>query len=73
MQTHLGSIIETVINLVIGIIVSLIINAMIMPAVGCTISHAENLMMVAIFTVTSLIRSYSLRRLFNWIAFRFKV
>ena len=72
MQTRLGSLTETISNLVIGFFVSMVVNGLLLPYMGHHVTIRENLIIVLVFTVVSVIRSYSLRRFFNWIAIRFR-
>lgn len=67
MQSKLGSLIEVALNTLIGFCISLVANAAILPMFG----HGHptllnNLGMTAAFTALSLVRSYVLRRWFNY-------
>ena len=68
MQTRKGSAIETATNIVLGFLISLAINGWILPLLGYHVTAAENLLIVCVFTVASMIRSYALRRWFNWLS-----
>ena len=72
MQTRVGSLTETSTNLVVGFVLSMVVNSTLLTALGHEVSTKDNLVIVSVFTVISVIRSYSLRRLFNWIAIRFR-
>ena len=65
MQTRLSSLIEAVINVVIGFVISLAITAVVLPAYGHHVTWSENLQITLIFTFTSILRSYFVRRYFN--------
>lgn len=65
MQTRLSSFIEAVINVGIGFLVSLVLTAVVMPAYGHHVTWSENLQITGIFTVSSILRSYAVRRWFN--------
>ncbi len=65
MQTRWHSFIESWANVVAGIIISYVANLFIFPFLGYEISTEQNIKLVAIYTVISLVRSYVLRRLFN--------
>lgn len=66
MQSRLDSLMESLTNIVIGLIISTIANQLILPAIlGITITFGENVLIGAIFTAISLVRSYSIRRAFN--------
>lgn len=67
-QSRSSSAAEVAANVVIGFVVSMAITAAIVPAYfDHAITHAENFGMTAVFAAASALRSYSLRRLFNWI------
>jgi hypothetical protein len=65
-QSRSASLTESLANIVIGFVVSMLITAWLLPAYGHHVTVAENAQITAIFTVASLVRSYGLRRLFNW-------
>lgn len=65
-QSRRASLAEACMNMVSGYIVSFIVGQLCYPLFGITVSAQQNLLLVAIFTVTSLIRSYAWRRAFNW-------
>jgi hypothetical protein len=68
MQSRIGSVIETATNIVLGFIISLALNGWVLPLMGYHITMSENLVVVTIFTVVSMIRSYVLRRFFNLVS-----
>ncbi len=57
---------EAVLNTASGMIISFIAASIIYPLYGFHPSVAENISIVTIFTVISVLRSYIWRRLFNW-------
>jgi len=66
MQTKLGSITEVLINIATGFIFSFLIWAfVIQPMWGINLSINDSLAITAIFTVSSIMRSYAWRRFFN--------
>ena len=65
MQSRLFSFIESVSNVVIGFIINVIANLLVLPLFGFYTNLAEASGMGVIFTIISLTRSYTLRRLFN--------
>lgn len=67
MQSKIASLVETLVNIAIGFAVSMVLNFVLLPQVGCTISAEQNIFIVCVFTITSIIRSYLTRRLFNHI------
>ena len=64
-QTKLGSLIEAFINVAIGFAINFVANMLIFPMFGFHISPAANFAMGLIYTVISVIRSYTIRRWFN--------
>lgn len=66
MQSKLASLIEQVMNVGSGFIFSLFIWMFIVtPIYGLEMHFAENLSIVLIFTVASILRGYFWRRVFN--------
>lgn len=66
-QSRRMSLIESVVNVVTGIGVAVLMTATIYPLLGTPIPIETNLIAAIPFTVASMIRSYTLRRLFNWL------
>lgn len=64
-QTRTASLIEAVINVAIGFVVSLALTALVLPAYGHAVTWSQNLQITGIFTISSIARSYVLRRYFN--------
>ena len=64
-QSRKGSLIEAVSNIVIGYIIAVMAQMIIFPVFDVHIPHSQHLLMGLLFTVVSLVRSYTLRRLFN--------
>lgn len=65
-QPKWQSFLESVVNVLIGYTVALLTQLLVFPLFGIHASLQDNLIIGAIFTVVSIIRSYYLRRLFNW-------
>jgi hypothetical protein len=66
MQSRTDSFMEAVTNTAIGLVISTIANYFVIPAVlGVHMTHAQNVALASIFTVISIARSYTLRRVFN--------
>lgn len=66
---------EAVVNIIIGLVISTIANHFLLEvALGFTMSLGVNVLISSVFTVISLVRSYTIRRLFNgksvWSAIR---
>lgn len=70
-QSKLASLVEVITNMVVGFAVSVYAQAVIFPLYGfSTLTITQNVQIVAIFTVISMIRSYLVRRFFNWLTAR---
>lgn len=68
-QSKRSSALEALFNIAVGLAVSMIANRVVFPAYGFHVSLSANVQITAIYTVISLVRSYCLRRFFNWIGF----
>jgi uncharacterized membrane protein required for colicin V production len=64
-QTRLRSFIEAIINVVIGFGINFTANMFIFPLFGFHITPGANFILGMIYTVISVVRSYSVRRWFN--------
>ena len=69
-QSRRDSAIEAMVNILVGFVVSVLITAVLLPGMGHAVTLADNLLMTSVFTVASLLRSYGLRRAFNWMHHR---
>ncbi len=65
MQTRMQSFIESCINVAIGYGVALLSQILVFPLFGIHIPMSSNIAIGAIFTVISIARSYTVRRVFN--------
>lgn len=65
-QSKKHSFIEALINVAVGYGINIIVNFLVFPIFGMHISLKDNLLMGVIYTIISVIRSYWLRRFFNW-------
>lgn len=65
-QSKKGSLLEAFINVAIGYGVAVASQIVIFPLFGVHISVVENMAIGGFFTVVSIVRSYALRRIFNW-------
>lgn len=66
-QTRLGSFIESNVNTFVGFVGSVAIwEWVVAPLWGFNTSFVDNLVIICIFTVWSIIRGYFVRRYFNW-------
>lgn len=58
---------EAWVNVFVGVTVAMVGNWIILPVVlGVPMHIVDNVLITAFFTGVSLVRSYALRRLFNW-------
>ena len=67
MQSRLQSLIESFSNIAIGYGVALIGQIVVFPLFGMQVRLSDNIKIGAIFTVISIARTYTVRRLFNWL------
>lgn len=65
-QSKRGSAFEAFINIAVGLIVSVIANHLVFPLFGFVPSLGQNVAITTIYTGISFVRSYCLRRAFNW-------
>lgn len=65
-QSKIGSLIEAAVNIAIGYAVAIAAQLVVFPWFGIVISLADNMAIGACFTAVSLMRSYAVRRVFNW-------
>lgn len=76
-QSRMDSLMESLVNIIIGLIISTIANFVLLGLIlGYPMSFHNNVLISVVFTVISLVRSYSLRRAFNgrsvWVAIKDK-
>lgn len=69
MQTRRQSLIEVLTGILVGYVIAILANHFILPRFSSTLplSIQANLCVGLIYTILSLVRGYSLRRLFNFI------
>jgi len=67
MQTRFQSFIESLANIAIGYGVALGAQLLVFPLFSINIPMSSNIAIGIIFTLVSLVRSYALRRFFNWL------
>lgn len=68
-QTRTGSFVEAWTNVLVGFVVSVLANLVVLPAFGYAVTSGDAVWIGVVFTGISLVRSYALRRFFNWIRF----
>ena len=66
-QSRLESLIEAAINVALGYMVALGAQLIVFPLFSINIPLSSNIAIGMIFTLVSLVRSYALRRLFNYL------
>jgi hypothetical protein len=64
------SLVESTTNVVVGFLLALSTQVAIFPLFGITVSVGDNLLIGGIFTVVSIVRSFTLRRLFEAVRVR---
>lgn len=65
-QSRIDSFMETLTNTAIGFLVAMIGNALILPWIfGIEVSMGANILTATAYTVISIIRQFTLRRMFN--------
>ena len=69
-QSRRMSLAESVINIAIGLFINLVAQIYVFALFGIYVPLSTNLSIAAIFTVISIVRSYTLRRLFEIIRIR---
>ena len=69
-QKKRHSLAESVLNVAIGFGVALLAQIVVFPMFGMQVSLSDNLAIGAIFTIISIVRSYFVRRLFNFLHVR---
>lgn len=65
MQSRLQSLWEAWVNILIGFSINYAANMIILPLFGFNISAGDNFLLGIIYTLISLVRSYTIRRYFN--------
>jgi hypothetical protein len=66
-QTRLMSLVESVTNVCVGFVLAVLTQLIALPWLGAHLSMTENLTLAGLFTIVSIARSYTLRRLFEWL------
>jgi len=64
-QSRLESFVESLMNVVIGYVVAIASQLAVFPLFGIDVALSTNLWIGAWFTLISVVRSYTVRRLFN--------
>jgi len=64
-QTKKHSMIESISQTLIGLLTSILIQAIIYPLLNIPVTFSQNLIITAVFFITSILRGYFVRRIFN--------
>ena len=67
MQTKMQSLLEATTNTLIGYAISVGVGQLVYPYFGYEVTIMDNMGLTAVFVAVSLIRSFTFRRVFNWI------
>ena len=65
-QSRTMSAVESVVQIGVGFVIAIIIQAVVFPHLGIWIGYRVAIEIALIFTVISIVRSYLIRRLFEW-------
>ena len=65
-QSKKMSMLESFVNVLIGYIVAVLTNLLVLPLFGYYVTLTDSLYIGLAFTVVSLIRTYIIRRIFNY-------
>lgn len=65
-QSRTHSMVEVTVNMIVGFWLSVLVQMIVFPLYGYELKLHDNMAIVALFTIVSMIRSYVLRRIFNW-------
>ena len=69
-QSKRHSFYESLVNIAVGYGIALATQLTVFPALDIEVRLDQNIIIGAIFTVISLIRSYCIRRFWNWVHVR---
>jgi len=65
-QTRLMSLAETIVGVVCGFLVAMTLwRVIVTPYLDIPVSYEKNFMVTTLFTVVSIVRTYTVRRIFN--------
>lgn len=70
MQSKGMSLFEVTLSTFVGLAVAIVTQILIFPFFGIHVPLHHNFMIAGVFTIVSIIRSYLMRRLFNYIQFK---
>lgn len=64
-QSRSASFFETLTSTLVGFVLSVVVQRALFPALGHDFGYAENALVASVFTAVSLLRGYTVRRVFN--------
>jgi hypothetical protein len=64
-QSRSASLLETLTSTLLGFVLSVVVQRLLFPAMGHDFGYAENMFVASVFTAVSILRGYTVRRLFN--------
>jgi hypothetical protein len=64
-QSRSASLFETLTSMLLGFVLSVVVQRLLFPAIGHDFGYAENMVVASVFTMVSILRGYTVRRLFN--------
>jgi len=67
MQSKKNSLFESITNVLVGYFVAFIAQIIIFPVMGIHVDIKDNIVISLFFTCISIIRSYCIRRFFNYV------
>ncbi len=66
MQTRKQSLVESIVHITVGFLTRFLVQVTLFPMLGIVLPATENLMIAGAFTAVSLLRTYAIRRAFNF-------
>lgn len=67
-QSKKASLYESLTNVIVGFVIGYATNAIMLPLLGMHPSFKDSVILTVVFAIISVIRSYGLRRLFNYLS-----
>lgn len=64
-QSRVASFFETLTSTVLGFVLSVVVQRALFPALGHDFGYVENMLVASVFTAVSILRGYTVRRVFN--------
>jgi hypothetical protein len=64
-QSRSASLFETLTSTLLGFVLSVVVQRTLFPAMGHDFALAENMVVASVFTAVSILRGYTVRRVFN--------